>query len=201
MFLDILWFQLDFNSVLNYTPKNQSKKKQFFDFFLDLFGFCLDLLDFFVWTVFSIFLDYFWIFFRFQLHFNCLFFNLIFFTFFFDFNQVDFLDFIGFQFDFLWDFNWILISIGFFVCSLAKRQAWKKKIEKKSNPIFFIFLTDTVLPPFDTYFSQNMQLSLAMFDYQGTSFSSNMWILNCQVCLPEEFHQWKWATAPNQACT
>ena len=199
MFLDILWFQLDFNSVLNYTPKNQSKKKKVFWFFWICLDFVWICWIFFVWTVFSIF----WIFFRFQFHFNCLFFNLIFFTFFFDFNQVDFLDFIGFQFDFLWDFNWILISIGFFVCSLAKRQAWKKKIEKKikSKIIFFIFLTDTVLPPFDTYFSQNMQLSLAMFDYQGTSFSSNMWILNCQVCLPEGFHQWKWATAPNQACT
>ena len=36
-------------------------------------------------------------------------------------------------------------------------------------------------PPCDRYFSQNMQLSLAMFDYQRTSFLSNMWILVFQV--------------------
>ena len=36
-------------------------------------------------------------------------------------------------------------------------------------------------PPCDRYFSQNMQLSLAMFDYQRTSFLSNMWVLVFQV--------------------
>ena len=187
---------IGFQFGVKFYSKNQSKKTVFWFFFL---GFVWILFGFVGFFCLECFFVIFW-FFRFQLHFNCLF--LIWFYYFFDFNQVDFLDFnwisirffLGFQLDF--DFNWIFCMLVGEATSLKKENR-----KKKSNPIFFIFLTDTVLPPFDTYFSQNMQLSLAMFDYQGTSFSSNMWILNCQVCLPEGFHQWKWATAPNQACT